>query len=79
MACLFFFDWGALLGARGCLQGSCSDDGVLQEELCFRRRAEMIRLIRLPRLLLDGNHSVIMYRVVVRLISLCVLFCAIFV
>ena len=36
MACLFYFDWGALLGARGCLLGSCGDDRALQDKLCFQ-------------------------------------------
>lgn len=31
---------GAPLGARGCLLRSCSDDRLLQDELCFSRRAE---------------------------------------
>lgn len=55
---------GAPLGARGCLLGSCSDDRALQEELCFRRRAEkMTPLIRLPLPLCDRNDSIMMYHI----------------
>lgn len=61
MACLFFFDWGAPLGARGCLLGSCSDDRPLQEELCFKRRAEKMKpSIRLPLPLCGRNDSITM-------------------